>query len=93
MSNIILDPLTRRRMADCFYLVIPVADRCDEEIAAAIANAMKVERAVEAVLNGDCSIWESLEFVEDSGPNMDRYCQELEQNLYESLLETPVLTQ
>lgn len=84
--DLILDPLTRRRMGRCFYLVISL-ENCDEEIKAAIEDAMQVERAVEAVLNGDASIWESLEAVEECVLDVDQYCQEVEQNLYETLLQ------
>ena len=88
---LILDPFNRRQVGGCFHLVIPVADRCDEEIKAALQDAMRVERAVEGVLNGDFSIWESLEAIEDCVPDADRYCDEVEQNLYETLLECPQL--
>lgn len=92
MTIAILDPYSRRRIGGCFYLVVPVAGQEDEAIAAAIHEAMAVERATDAFLDGEMSIEDLLESVEGNVPDIDQYCQEVEQNLYDELVASESLT-
>lgn len=87
----ILDPFSRRRIGGCFYLVIPVAGEEDAAIRAAISEASQVEKAVDLFLDGDLSIEDLLESVEGHVPDIDQYCQEVEQNLYEELVQSESL--
>lgn len=89
--NAILDPFSRRRIGGCFYLVVPVAGEEDAAIAAAIQEATQVEKAVDSFLDGDLSIEDLLETVEGNVPDIDQYCQEVEQNLYEELVRSESL--
>lgn len=87
----ILDPFSRRRIGGCFYLVVPVAGQEAEAIASAIQEATQVEKAVDSFLDGDLSIEDLLETVEGNVPDIDQYCQEVEQNLYEELVRSKSL--
>lgn len=90
-QQIIEDPFMRRGIGGCFYLVIPLAGHEDEEIAAAVANATRVEKAIDAFLDGRLSIEDLLESVEDTGIDMDQYCDEVESNLTETLSDFQTL--
>lgn len=91
MKSAILDPFSRRRIGGCFYLVIPVAGEEDEAIAAAFREATQVEKAVDSFLDGDLSIEDLLESVEGNVRDIDQYCEEVEQNLYEELVRSESL--
>lgn len=88
--NQIIDPFIRRDFADCFYLAISLED-AEAEIREHIAQASKVEAAVALVLDGSANLEDMLEMVEDVVPNIDQYCEDVEQNMYASLMACPSL--
>lgn len=76
MTNI---PL-QRQLADCFYLAIPL---CDDEtqMRHLLDDCAQVERSVARMLKGDISPEELLEAVEGFVPSIDKYIEEVEENL------------
>lgn len=82
--------ITRRELGDCFYIHIPL---CQDEasINEQIQQAMRIEKAVDMMLDGSASIWDMFELIEDAVPNMDQYTDEVGQNLYYHLLSCPQL--
>lgn len=88
--NQIVDPTIRRDFAECFYLAISLEDS-ETEIREHIAQATKVERAVKLVVDGSASLEDMLEMVEDVVPNIDDYCQEIEQSMFNTLVASPSL--
>lgn len=90
MENIHIE----REFGRAFYLAIPL-DLDDSSCQELVLASSAVERVVAQVSNGEFSIWEGLEAIEDAIASveidMDQYCDEVEQNLYESLLILPDL--
>ncbi|NJK27282.1 MAG: hypothetical protein HC925_00010 [Coleofasciculaceae cyanobacterium SM2_3_26] len=74
----ILDPLLRRQAARNFYVVCN--GDCDEAIAAAVRDAMEVERAVDLLLDGQIDDEDFCDLVELRVP-IDRYLTEVEANI------------
>jgi hypothetical protein len=77
----VIDPLKRRQVGRAFYLHIPIAGKCEEEIQQALAEAREVEKAVENMLDGSMSVNDLLESVEHIFPDMDQYVDNVEEQL------------
>lgn len=82
----IADPFQRKEIANCFYIYIPLANKCDEEVAQALHESREIENAVALMLDGSMSINDLLESVEHIFPDMDQYATEVESNLEEALI-------
>lgn len=79
----IIDSSTQKHIGNCFYIQIPVAGKCDEEIQQALWESYQVEKAVRLMLDGSISINDLLESVEHIFSDMDKYADEVEENLEE----------
>jgi hypothetical protein len=75
-----LHPLYKRWLSECFDSVIDLDDH-EEEIFEAIAQQVKTQRAVGAMLDGSLSLKDMLETIEDCVPNMDHYMDGVTENL------------
>lgn len=83
--TLIIDPSKRRQIGSCFYIHIPLENKCDEEIQQALWESREVEKAVDLMLDGSMSVNDLLESTEHIFPNMDQYVDEVEYNLEEML--------
>lgn len=79
----VIDPSKRKQIAQSFYIYIPLADKSDEEIKQALWESKQIEKAVDLMLDGSMSVTDLLESVEHIFPDMDRYADEVEENLEE----------
>jgi hypothetical protein len=86
MLQEIIDPKVYRELGSCFYLVIPICGN-DDEFAALMEDAKKVEQATIKMLNGSINIEELIESIEGFVPSIDSYLEEVEENMNESLIK------
>ena len=73
--------LFERLIGDCFHLTIPLLNP-EVEIQKAVQDAMEIEKATKAMLQGSISPDELLEWMEPyTQAPMDAYVQEVKENL------------
>lgn len=58
----------------------------EESIQQQIRQGMQIEAATRRIVNGEASIWEALELLENYGHNVDQWASEIETNLSHGLL-------
>ncbi|MBD1921748.1 hypothetical protein H6F77_11660 [Microcoleus sp. FACHB-831] len=79
-SKEIDDAFDRRHIGRGLYLLIPL-DQHDEAIDMAFQNAMAVEKEVNRLLDGELDFWSYLEAVEPYVISIDKYCDEVSENM------------
>lgn len=84
-SKLINNAFDRYQLGGAFYLLIPLGN-CDEAINQALQDAKRVEQAVNDLLDGEINLWEYAEAIEPHVTDIDRYLDEINQNLEERLI-------